>query len=54
MNKIRYGIIGCGSMGREHIENIRAMGGAVVTAVSDPTRPCSMARSCCSRATRIC
>jgi len=35
--KIRYGIIGCGSMGREHIENIRAMGGAVVTAVSDPT-----------------
>jgi predicted dehydrogenase len=36
MNKIRYGIIGCGSMGREHIENIRAMGGAVVTAVSDP------------------
>ena len=37
MNKIRYGIIGCGSMGREHIENIRAMGGAVVTAASDPT-----------------
>ena len=36
MDKIRYGIIGCGSMGREHIENIRAMGGAVVTAVSDP------------------
>ena len=33
---IRYGIIGCGSMGREHIENIRAMGGAVITAVSDP------------------
>jgi len=37
MSKIRYGIIGCGSMGREHIENIRAMGGAVVTAVADPT-----------------
>ena len=37
MQKIRYGIIGCGSMGREHIENLRAMGGAVVTAVSDPT-----------------
>ena len=36
MDKIRYGIIGCGSMGREHIENIRAMGGAMVTAVSDP------------------
>ena len=37
MDKIRYGIVGCGSMGREHIENIRAMGGAVVTAVSDPS-----------------
>jgi myo-inositol 2-dehydrogenase / D-chiro-inositol 1-dehydrogenase len=37
MDKIRYGIVGCGSMGREHIENIRAMGGAVVTAVADPT-----------------
>ncbi len=39
MNTIRYGIIGCGSMGREHIENIRAMspvmGGALVTAISD-------------------
>jgi myo-inositol 2-dehydrogenase/D-chiro-inositol 1-dehydrogenase len=37
MNKIRYGIIGCGSMGREHIENIRALGGGIVTAVADPT-----------------
>ncbi len=36
MDTIRYGIIGCGSMGREHIENLRAMGGAVVTAISDP------------------
>jgi myo-inositol 2-dehydrogenase / D-chiro-inositol 1-dehydrogenase len=36
MNKIRYGIIGCGSMGREHIENLRAMGGTEVTAIADP------------------
>lgn len=36
MQAIRYGIIGCGSMGREHMENLRAMGGAVVTAISDP------------------
>jgi myo-inositol 2-dehydrogenase / D-chiro-inositol 1-dehydrogenase len=36
MNKIRYGIIGCGSMGREHIENIRALGGGAVTAIADP------------------
>ena len=27
---IRYGIVGCGSMGREHIENIKALGGARV------------------------
>jgi predicted dehydrogenase len=37
MKKIRYGIIGCGSMGREHIENLRAMGGATVTAIADPS-----------------
>ena len=33
---LRYGIIGCGSMGREHIENIHALPGAVVTAIADP------------------
>jgi predicted dehydrogenase len=33
---IRYGVIGTGMMGIEHIENIRALDGAVVTAVSDP------------------
>ncbi len=37
MDKIRYGIIGCGSMGREHIENLRAMGGAAVAAIADPS-----------------
>ncbi len=40
---LRYGIIGCGSMGREHIENIQAMpltdGGASVTALADPHGP---------------
>ena len=37
---MRYGIIGCGSMGREHIENIRALGGgAKVTAIADPHAP---------------
>jgi myo-inositol 2-dehydrogenase / D-chiro-inositol 1-dehydrogenase len=34
---LRYGIIGCGSMGREHIENIRALGTGHVAAVADPT-----------------
>jgi len=36
MQKIRYGIVGCGSMGREHIENIKALGAAEVTAIADP------------------
>ena len=31
---IRYGVIGCGSMGREHIENIKTLGGARVTALN--------------------
>ncbi len=33
---IRYGVIGVGMMGIEHIENINALTGAHVTAVSDP------------------
>lgn len=36
---IRYGIVGCGSMGREHIENILAMPGGEVTAIADPHPP---------------
>ena len=36
IQKIRYGLIGCGSMGREHIENIRALDGTQVTALADP------------------
>ena len=36
MQKIRFGLIGCGSMGREHIENIRALRSGVVTALCDP------------------
>ena len=38
-SELRYGIIGAGSMGREHIENIKLMGGAMVTAISDPHTP---------------
>ena len=38
-NKIRYGLIGCGSMGREHLLNLHAMGGAEVTAIADPHAP---------------
>jgi myo-inositol 2-dehydrogenase / D-chiro-inositol 1-dehydrogenase len=32
---VRYGVIGTGMMGVEHIENVMALGDAVVTAVSD-------------------
>lgn len=35
MKTIRWGIIGCGSMGREHILNLAALGGAEVTALAD-------------------
>lgn len=34
--RIRYGVIGTGMMGVEHIHNIVAVDGAVVTAVADP------------------
>jgi myo-inositol 2-dehydrogenase/D-chiro-inositol 1-dehydrogenase len=33
---VRYGVIGTGMMGIEHIENINALDGAAVTAISDP------------------
>lgn len=36
MDTIRYGIIGAGMMGREHIRNLQLIPGAIVTAVSDP------------------
>ena len=39
---LRYGVIGTGMMGVEHIDNIAALEGAVVTAVAD-TDPGSLA-----------
>src|SRR6185437_165373 len=40
---LRYGIVGCGSMGREHIENIQAMPAGedapCITALADPHAP---------------
>lgn len=33
---VRYGIIGAGTMGREHIRNIRLIPDAAVTAIADP------------------
>jgi myo-inositol 2-dehydrogenase / D-chiro-inositol 1-dehydrogenase len=36
MSELRYGIIGTGMMGREHIRNLMAIEGARVTALADP------------------
>ncbi len=36
LRPIRYGVIGTGMMGIEHIENVGALDGAVVTAIADP------------------
>jgi predicted dehydrogenase len=36
---LRYGIVGAGMMGLEHFRNLRALPGAVVTAVADPHEP---------------
>jgi myo-inositol 2-dehydrogenase / D-chiro-inositol 1-dehydrogenase len=33
---LRYGLIGAGMMGREHVRNLALVPGAVVTAISDP------------------
>lgn len=46
---LRYGIIGCGSMGREHIENLQAMGGVEVVALADPHAPSREAALACCR-----
>jgi predicted dehydrogenase len=37
VDPIRYGVIGCGMMGIEHIDNISALDDALVTAVADPS-----------------
>jgi predicted dehydrogenase len=36
MNPIRYGIVGCGMMGQEHLRNIALLDGTEVTAIFEP------------------
>ena len=36
MTPLRYGMIGCGMMGQEHIRNIKLLENAVVTAIVEP------------------
>ncbi len=38
-DEVRYGVIGTGLMGIEHIENLKALDGAVVTAICDTHDP---------------
>ena len=45
---LNYGFIGCGWMGQEHLENIRALGGAQVTAIYEPDE--TMARLALAKA----
>ena len=35
-NAVRYGIIGCGMMGQEHLRNIALLPGASVTRILEP------------------
>ncbi len=54
MTKIRYGVIGCGSMGREHIENIKALADAEVTAIADTVASSrEAATALCNTAPRV-
>lgn len=41
--ELRYGIIGSGMMGIEHIENIKALDGSRVVAIADPHQPSQLA-----------
>lgn len=49
-NVVRYGVIGTGMMGCEHIANIGALNGAAVTAICDPHEP-SLAKARLAAAT---
>jgi myo-inositol 2-dehydrogenase/D-chiro-inositol 1-dehydrogenase len=38
-DEVRYGLIGCGMMGQEHLRNLLALPGAKVAALADPHAP---------------
>ncbi len=55
MSKIvNYGIIGCGMMGREHIENIKLLPGARVAAVFDPVAELAESAATHAGEARVC
>lgn len=52
MQGLRYGVIGTGLMGREHVSNIALLPGAVVAAIADP-EPASLDGAGCPDAMRF-
>jgi len=51
---LRYGILGCGMMGKEHIRNINLIEGATVTAIADPDLPMQTINQAMVPAARFC
>ena len=51
---LRYGILGCGMMGKEHIRNINLIGGASVTAIADPDESMQAENQAMVPAARFC
>jgi len=54
MNKLRYGILGCGMMGKEHIRNLALIEGTEVTAIADPDRAMQSANQDLVPGARLC
>jgi len=54
MNTLRYGILGCGMMGKEHIRNIALIPGTEVTAIADPDASMQAANRSLAPAARFC
>ena len=51
---LRYGILGCGMMGKEHIRNIDLIDGASVTAIADPDEFMQSENQAMAPAARFC
>jgi len=54
MNTVRYGILGCGMMGKEHIRNLQLINGASITAVADPDQAMQTDNEALVPAARLC
>lgn len=54
MSMVRYGVIGCGMMGREHIQNINLLPNGRVTAVHDPMRDLALSAADLAGGAQVC